>query len=151
MPRTGAPLELRWLDTATDEDLAGGSLSDLRDRRVGQEHALLPHLAEPDRRLGVIAVAAGGDDDPLAPALVLDGVPRDDRWHLAPGHPRNRGRCPPRLHLDFALAGETDHAVTGAAPARPARPGVARRALHAGLGLACADERLGDLAEEPRW
>src|SRR3954471_7676379 len=115
MPRTGAPLQLLSLDTATGRGPAGGSLPDLRDRRVGQEHALLPHLAEPDRGLGVVAVAAGGDDHALTPALVLDGVPRDDRRHLAPGHPRHRGRRPPRLHLHLALAGEPDHAVARAA------------------------------------
>src|SRR4029079_10831156 len=150
MPRTGAPLRLRSLDTATDGDLAGGALPDLRDRRVRQQDALLPYLAEPDGGLGVVAVAAGGDDHALAPTLVLDGVARDDRRHLAPGHARNRRRRPPRLHLDLTLARKPDHAVTGAAPARPARPGVARGALHARLGLARADERLRDLAEEPR-
>src|SRR3954449_9600681 len=131
MPRTGRSFRgwarVASIDTATDRRQPGGRLSaDLRDRGVGQQHALLPHLAEPDGGFGVVAVAARGDHHALAPALVLHGVAGDDRRHLAPGYPRYRRTRPVRLHRHLAaLSGKPHDAVAGApVAARAARPGV---------------------------
>src|SRR5215207_3259687 len=60
------------------------SSAELPQRGVGDQEPLLPRLLEPDRRLGVRTRAAHGEDDALAPLVVLNGVARRALGELAP-------------------------------------------------------------------
>src|SRR5438128_973717 len=127
-------------------------LSDLLHGGVREQDALLPHLREPDRCLGVLPVAGHLHDHALAPPLVHDRVAFLDRRGLPLGDGGHRWCFPSPLDRHLAAPPrQSDDRVPTALPAVALLPSAVPRAralLDPRFGLLRLHEVVGDLAEE---
>src|SRR5437868_3771886 len=93
-------------------------LSDLPQRRVGEQDALLPHLGETDRRLGILAVPVLLYDHALPPPCMRDRAAFLAGRGLALGDGGHGGRLPPPV--DRPLPAPPGRSEAGEPAALPA-------------------------------